>query len=63
MLHVTYYNENDLDKRCRNLDIKGRNMGSPRSFGQICSEFLWHYCVFSSLKIACTWKQHCASLY
>ena len=31
-------------------------MASPRSFGQICSEFPWHYWVFSGLKIAHTWS-------
>ena len=48
--------ENDLATRCRNLDIKGRNMAFPRSFGHICSEFPWHYCVVSGLKIAHTWS-------
>jgi len=36
---VEFYNENDLATRCCNLDIKGRNVAFPRSFGQICSEF------------------------
>ena len=30
-------------------------MAFPRSFGQICSEFPWHYCLFSGLKIAHPW--------
>jgi len=71
---VLFYHENDLDKHCRNLDIKGRNMFFTRSFGQICWEFPWHYCLFSSLKIAhmstsygsyvCCIKfwQHCVSV-
>jgi len=50
--------KNDLGKCCRNLDTKGRNTVFTRSFGQVCSEFPWHYCVYSSLKIAHTWKQH-----
>jgi len=31
-------------------------MAFPHCFGQICSEFPWHYCVFSGLKIAYMWS-------